>query len=323
MSAKAVAQNAAEARGLLREVSRQLQEAATASEGTEKQPRFFQIVETVAEVSVALFALEKGGLSDQAVVNGAMLKLREAMLSVQHPSLGEALVVQCGEPIARALAILYAAGRRHQRESGASPELMAQLSSSIPPRSSSPRKRAHAMMPMQGEHEAETATLQALGARLPALSSPPSRTKPVLRIVDEPKSVPPSTGSEGQSSSEELSLSTRSRRASQRATVEVDVGFVSESNFYAGLAMDVSTGGLFVATYMLRPVGTPVTLSFVLPDGHAVTTSGVVRWVRESGHGEGTPGLGIAFQDLSKESLWRVEQFCKTRPPLYFDVDDE
>ena len=60
--------------------------------------------------------------------------------------------------------------------------------------------------------------------------------------------------------------------------LEVEVGFVGDNNFFAGLSLDVSEGGVFVATYEPRPVGTKLMLSFVLPGGHTITTPGVVRF---------------------------------------------
>lgn len=111
------------------------------------------------------------------------------------------------------------------------------------------------------------------------------------------------------------------RRGSDRVVLEVEVGFVSESNFYAGLSMDVSTGGLFVATWQAHPVGTHVLLSFVLPGGKTVTTPGVVRWVRAAGDDDAPPGMGVAFSGLGPDELSSVEAFCKRRQPMYYDAD--
>lgn len=325
-SVNVVSQNAAEAKVLLRDVSRVLQEAAIANKGTEKEARLFQVVETVADVGDALYNLEKCALSDQETVtqvDKALTKLREAMLNVQHESFGVMLVEKCGEPIAKALAILYAAGRSLERSSGSTSESMSALAQSVPPRSSaSPRKRANAMMPSEAEHTEERASLRALADSLPSLSSPPSRAKPVLQVVPDPQSVPPPPSEAAAAEQPAVSYPPRSRRASQRVLIEADVGLVSESNFYAGLTMDVSAGGIFVATYVIRPVGTLVTLSFVLPEGYAVTTGGVVRWVRDTTGFDGTPGMGIAFQGLNIEALRHIEAFCKKRPPLYIELDD-
>jgi uncharacterized protein (TIGR02266 family) len=109
------------------------------------------------------------------------------------------------------------------------------------------------------------------------------------------------------------------RRASERSPIEVEVSLSSESQFFAGLSGDVSTGGLFVQTYSLRPVGSHVLVAFSLPAGE-IRTSGVVRWVRGATEGS-PPGLGIAFEHLEGGELAAVEAFCRTRPPLYHDME--
>ena len=109
------------------------------------------------------------------------------------------------------------------------------------------------------------------------------------------------------------------RRIYPRIGFEVEVGFVSETHFYAGLSMDVSEGGLFVATYQLQPVGSEVAVTFVLPNGHAVTTGATVRWVREQNE-ETSPGMGLEF-NLVGEDLAQVKSFCRRRQPMFIDMD--
>jgi uncharacterized protein (TIGR02266 family) len=111
------------------------------------------------------------------------------------------------------------------------------------------------------------------------------------------------------------------RRSADRAEIEVDVSFSSESQFFAGLTGDISTGGLFVQTYSLRPVGTEVMVAFTLPAGE-VRAPGVVRWVR-TGRESVKPGLGIAFEGLGARERAFIEAFCKARPPLYHEMDAE
>jgi uncharacterized protein (TIGR02266 family) len=101
----------------------------------------------------------------------------------------------------------------------------------------------------------------------------------------------------------------------------VEVSLTSESHFFAGLTGDVSTGGLFVQTYRRHPVGTGLVVAFSLPTGD-ICAPGVVRWVREGAEGT-APGLGIEFECLSEPERDSIETFCKSRPPLYHDIDTE
>lgn len=112
----------------------------------------------------------------------------------------------------------------------------------------------------------------------------------------------------------------RERRTSgdKRVFIEVEIGLTSDSYIYTGLSLDVSTGGVFVATYDPAAPGTAVSLCFVLPDGYVVNADGVVRWTRAAS-GDAPPGMGVAFAAVSPEALAHIASFCESRPPLYFD----
>ncbi len=107
-----------------------------------------------------------------------------------------------------------------------------------------------------------------------------------------------------------------------RTFVEADIGLMSDSHFYTGLSLDISTGGLFVATYQPKPPGTEVSLYLVLPlDGHVVQATGIVRWTRDHGT-DAPPGMGIAFKNLSEADLAAITAFCDHRSPMYHDSAD-
>jgi len=110
----------------------------------------------------------------------------------------------------------------------------------------------------------------------------------------------------------------RRKTPGQRVFIEVEIGLTSESHIYTGISLDVSTGGVFVATYEPAAPGTAVSLYFVLPDGHVVNAEGTVRWTRAA-TADAPPGMGVAFVNISSESLAHIAHFCESRPPLYFD----
>lgn len=112
----------------------------------------------------------------------------------------------------------------------------------------------------------------------------------------------------------------RERRTGHRVQLEADVSLYSPTTFWAGIAEDISEGGLFVATYQLEPIGTVMDLRFELPSGEAVAVRGVVRWLREV-MDEGTPGMGLQFQDLSERDLQIIQSFVKHRPPLLWETE--
>ena len=114
------------------------------------------------------------------------------------------------------------------------------------------------------------------------------------------------------------------RRSVDRNSFEVAVDFVSEHNFLAGFSLNVSEGGLFIATHMHRPVGTKIAISLALPDdGDPLALLAEVRWIREHrDDSEASAGMGLRFVDLSAVAETRIQRFIKRgREPLFFEED--
>jgi uncharacterized protein (TIGR02266 family) len=112
-------------------------------------------------------------------------------------------------------------------------------------------------------------------------------------------------------------------RQSPRVAMCVEVGFQSDSNFYAGFTEDLSDGGLFVATHMLQEIGTELTLTFTLPNDYEVRAVGVVRWLRDPHdlNADTRPGMGIQLRELSQDDQAMIREFLTLRDPLFHDVD--
>jgi uncharacterized protein (TIGR02266 family) len=108
------------------------------------------------------------------------------------------------------------------------------------------------------------------------------------------------------------------QRAGPRVALEVDVGVLSESNFYAGVAADVGTGGVFVSTPAPLPEGTEIALYFSLGEGTTLHAEGTVRWTRVK-IGDLPAGMGVAFTRLSDDDRRTIADFCAHRPPLFHD----
>jgi uncharacterized protein (TIGR02266 family) len=104
----------------------------------------------------------------------------------------------------------------------------------------------------------------------------------------------------------------------RRVKLQVMVGMHTNTNFFTGATLDISEGGLFVATPAMVPLGLEVDLDFTLPDGKRVVLTGVVRWRRE--HDERMPdrmpGVGVQFVTVSEEVLASIRAFMAKREPL-------
>lgn len=113
------------------------------------------------------------------------------------------------------------------------------------------------------------------------------------------------------------------RRRAPRAELVAGLGLYSESNFYAGFTEDISEGGVFVASYVLLPVGSRVSLEVALPGNFEIHASGVVRWLRHSDGAEDSapPGMGIQFDAISDDDRELIREFVQNRAPYFYDPD--
>lgn len=113
------------------------------------------------------------------------------------------------------------------------------------------------------------------------------------------------------------------RRINPRYKVELDVSLGSDHNFYVGFVENLSTGGVFIATHMLKAVGEVFELTVHLPNSQtAVRGLGEVRWIREySERSNVPPGMGVRFIKLEPESQKLIEEFLSKREPMFFDDD--
>lgn len=119
-------------------------------------------------------------------------------------------------------------------------------------------------------------------------------------------------------------MSKDERRISPRVAMDVEVGMESDSNFYTGLTQDISSGGIFVATHQLRPVGERIQIRFTLP-GHprptTIATEAEVRWIRDPPRPDPDmpTGMGLRFLRLSREEQAAILNFIKARESLFYD----
>jgi uncharacterized protein (TIGR02266 family) len=111
------------------------------------------------------------------------------------------------------------------------------------------------------------------------------------------------------------------RREHERFVVELQVSVSSEHNLYAGLAENISAGGLFIATHQMQPVGSKIELSLRMPDSEEeFQIVGEVRWVRlYNEHSDTSPGLGVRFTELPAGAAAAISRFLGQREPLFFD----
>lgn len=305
--AQAARNAAVRARALLSPVLRQLQEASMGCQDIKVQARLLRAAEQVAEAASMLFEIEHGEKNAFDSLTSSVRArdhLRTALSALQAPELAGSFPAECAEVVASSLAIIFSAAKGGDWKDR---EALKRA-----------RKRA-LMMGLPSERN---------DAKVPPSKPLEADSLPPIPLSRRAATAKPESSNEKPSGAPERKKSGRpdpkrwNRRLTGRSVLEVDVGLVSESHFYAGLSMDLSTGGLFVATYQLKPVGTRVAVSLVLPDGHAVWAKGLVRWVREPQGDDVVPGLGVEFTEIEPADLEAIKHFCQMRAPMYFESDE-
>lgn len=105
--------------------------------------------------------------------------------------------------------------------------------------------------------------------------------------------------------------------------LNADLGAHSPTNFYKGLSGNdvVDHGGLFVATYMIPKIGSPVRLHVSLPGGYEFDADAIVRWARDqAGSSESAlPGFGAQFTNIAPEARQLIYRYVRNREPLFHD----
>jgi uncharacterized protein (TIGR02266 family) len=221
------------------------------------------------------------------------------------------------EHVARGTSALYAGETEAAGEAAASDAVrsaMAELSHALEALQEAPSD--HPLFSRLTEHVARTLSLL-----FPVVQPLSRRRRPVML----PGAVPSidrralvALGDQLAHSERAGALGQTEQRRQERVAVEVDVGLLSDSNFYTGLAEDVSTGGVFVSTSSPLPTGTDVTVFFVLGGGRTLKAEGTVRWLRSAETGA-TPGMGVAFTRLGDDERKAIEAFCAERPALFHE----
>jgi uncharacterized protein (TIGR02266 family) len=142
----------------------------------------------------------------------------------------------------------------------------------------------------------------------------------LIEQLSQSESMPRRTGTPSSSPAFEGGVS-RDRRSTLRQSVEVDIGLHSGTNFFTGFSEDISSGGLFLSTYDMLPIGAKVNVNFSLPAGPILSVNGVVRWVRELNEmtPEMMPGMGIQFESLSAEEAELINRYMSDIPPMFYE----
>jgi uncharacterized protein (TIGR02266 family) len=106
-------------------------------------------------------------------------------------------------------------------------------------------------------------------------------------------------------------------------SVHVEIDVYSEHNFWSGITMNVSEGGVFVATHRYEAPGTTLIVDMDIPgESEPLVALAEVCWSRSfSGDSDVPPGLGLQFVHIEEDSLAKIRRFVeRVREPMLFEI---
>ncbi len=107
------------------------------------------------------------------------------------------------------------------------------------------------------------------------------------------------------------------RRLVPRFELTVEVTYENRHDSCTAVSQDLSTGGLFVVTDSLLPVGECIRVRFSLPDSPELMDAiAEVRWTRSEETSEGEPGIGLAFLQLSAKTKQAIKAYVAKREAM-------
>jgi hypothetical protein len=309
-----------------------------------------QLVELAAPIAQAMGALHQIERTQQLAphadvalnhVRGALGQLQAA--NSTHPAVNQAL-----EAVATSLSLVHSLSRMANGPvaAGGPPPQAAPPQAPPPqaapqrtqemaqkpvpaPQQPPPQQQAYAQPPQQQPPPQQQAYAQPPQPSFPQ-QAPPQGAPPGGMISRDPFAPP--SGGHGAPLAAQMhaqpgvapatpSMPVPAPPAGNLQLVNADLGAHSATNFYKGLSGNdiFDHGGLFVSTYVLPKLNTPVRLKVSLPGGYEFEANATVKWTREDGGADAPPGFGAAFTAITPEAKQLVLRYVRNREPILYD----
>jgi hypothetical protein len=276
-------------------------------------PQLLELAAPIAQSMGALHQIERSqGTQLAPHADVALSNVRQALQQLQaqpavHPAVNQAM-----EAVAASLALVHALSKLAAQGAGA-PQVRQARAQPAPAQAQQPPPAAP---PHFGQGFAQQPPAPAPQRAPSSPQFPPGNGAPPARGVD-PFGARPGGAPPGPS----IPVPAPPIQGNMQV-VPADLGAHSATNFYKGLSGNdiVDHGGLFVSTYMIPKIGTPVRLKVALPGGYEFEANAVVRWSREQSEGsDAPPGFGAQFTQITPEARQLVYRYVRNREPLFHD----
>jgi hypothetical protein len=286
-------------------------------------PQLLDLAAPIAQAMGALHAIERSN-GTQLVPHAevALNHTRHALSQLQDQPPTYQAVTQAMEAVAMSLASVHALSRMAQ--AGGPPPGGFPSAQAIPLQNLAPQP-----IPLQNPVSRASATPQVQAPPPPAPYQPPPQPQyvpppqqaPVVGYAPDPFAAGPRQAAPSQATASSLHPPSPPAAGTSHV-VNADLGTQSPTNFYKGLSGNdiIEHGGLFVATYMIPPLGTQVRLKISLPGGYEFEANAVVKWAREQSDDQAAPpGFGAQFTQITPEARQLVYRYTRNREPLFHD----
>lgn len=272
------------------------------------------VAEPVAQAMSALHQIEaSGGSARTESAPRALDGVRRALAALQTDTSHHNAVIQATEAVASSLALVHGLMQPAAQPAAASPAFTGAAKAPA----AAPRPAAPAGPPPSAPANAFAGTMPAAQSAAqrpvpppmaqpaaPAPAAAPAAPAPNVAAARGP--APPATG---------------------LGRVDAELGVHSATNFYKGLSGNdlIDSGGIFIATYQIPPIGTHLMIHVTMPGGYEFQAKGVVRWTREAplsaraGVPEAPPGFGAQFTEITPEGRQLIQRYVRNREPLFHD----
>ena len=107
---------------------------------------------------------------------------------------------------------------------------------------------------------------------------------------------------------------TKDNRQTVRVPIQLLVDYKADGHYLFDFCRDLGTGGVFIETESPQPTGSPIELTFTIPDSkETLKAKGTVIWVQGKvpSRPDLHPGMGVQFAEFNGEQRQILEEFVR------------
>jgi uncharacterized protein (TIGR02266 family) len=102
----------------------------------------------------------------------------------------------------------------------------------------------------------------------------------------------------------------RTKRATRRVPCNIKMSIRNGEKVYTSKTLDISHGGIFLATEEKLTIGEVIDMTFQIPSSDRVVTAvGKVAWIGQGGPGHATEGVGVKFSRIDPKDLQLIVEY--------------